>query len=657
MKNKYLNLVKILSKASYDYYTMDTSELSDYEYDQMYRELLEIEKEHPEFIVPESPSQRVGNKVLDKFEKITHEVKMMSIDDVFNTDEVKKFIKDTSKIYPNATYCCELKIDGLSISCIYENGILKTASTRGDGTVGEIVTENAKTIKTIPLKLNKPISCEIRGEVFLPKKQLEIINEERKSFGEEPFSNCRNCASGTLKSLDSSVVAHRKLDNFMYQYISSPAKTQKESLEEIKNLGFKVDQTSKVCKNLDEIMEFINYWGEHKDELPYAIDGIVVKVNELELYDSIGYTSKCPKWCIAYKYPAEDATTKLNDIIYQVGRTGKITPVAIFDTVHISGTDVSKATLHNEDFIAYKDIRIGDFVKVRKSGEIIPEVFEVVLSKRPANLPKFKMIETCPCCNAKLVRATGEADWYCPNEQCKEKLINRLIHFASKPAMNIDSLGEKLCRALFEKGIKTPDELYTCLHDDYFRNMLLSIEKMGEKSVDNLISGIETSKSQNADRVLFALGIDGVGLRTSNKILQKYHNICDLGNATVEELSSIDDVGEITAKSIIAWFKNPSNITMLNNLINNGVNTTYKVKNTTNGVFAHKIVVITGTLSSYSREEASSIIESLGGTVSGSVSKKTDILLAGEKAGSKLEKAQSLGVKIISEDEFKEMIK
>lgn len=653
-KERIKTLTELLSKYAYEYYTNDNSLVSDYEYDNLYRELLDLEKQYPQYALAESPTKRVAAEVLDRFEKITHEVKMMSIDDVFNMGEVEKFVEDVHKINDKITFNCELKIDGLSVSCVYENGLLKVASTRGNGTIGEIITNNAKAINSIPLKLREPVSIEVRGEIFMPKKSLEKINEERKMNNLPLFQNCRNAASGTIKSLDSKVVLERGLDSFMYQVIGHDDKKQDEVLSYLTDLGFKVNKNGKKCSTLKEIEEYIEYWKEHKDELLYPIDGIVIKVNEREEYDKIGYTVKCPKWCIAYKYPAEVGTTVLRNISFQVGRTGTITPVAEFDKVFISGTDVSRATLHNEDYIRYRDIRIGDTIKVRKSGEIIPEVFEVDLSKRKEDSEPFKMIENCPICGSKLVRKKDEADYYCLNEDCTARKVNALIHFASKGAMNIESLGESLIQRFYDlKLIQSIPDIYRLVS---YRQELVSLSKLGEKSVENIYSSIDVSKSMNLDKLLFGLGIKNVGAKVATLLCENFPSIEALKQASFEELVSIPEIGEIIARSVRDYFDNEKNISMLKELEELGVNMVYKKRDIVSGIFAHKVVVLTGTLESMTRDEAKNIIESLGGVTTNSVSKKTDLVIAGPGAGSKLAKAEALNIKVIDEKEFLSMI-
>ena len=654
VKERMKVLVELLNKCAYEYYTLDNPTISDYEYDKLYRELVDLETAYPELIYKNSPTQRVGDEPIIKFEKFTHQVKMMSINDVFDANEVIKFDSDIKKIVPNATYNCELKIDGVSVACIYKDGYLDVAATRGNGVTGDNITSNAKAINSIPLNLKDPLNIEVRGEIFLPKKSFDEINKEREEEGLDLFQNCRNACSGTVKSLDPKVVAKRKLDNFMYQVIGLEGKTQRETLEFLKEQGFKVNKEGKECKSIQEVLEYISYWQEHKDELPYPIDGIVIKVNEQEYYDQIGYTVKCPKWCIAYKYPAEVGKTILRKIVFQVGRTGTITPVAEFDTVYISGTDVSRATLHNEDYIKLRDIRIGDTIMVRKSGEIIPEVFDVDFSMRKENSIPFKMIDVCPVCGERIFRKEGEADYFCLNDECSARKINSLIHFASKGAMNIESLGDSLIQRMFDlKMIKEISDIY---HLDDYRQELVSLDKLGEKSVDNILSSIEISKGMNLDKLIFGLGIKNVGAKVATILCERFPSMDELINAKFEELIEIADVGEVIAQSVISYFDNPKNIELINKLKEVNVNMIYKKKDMVNGVFAHKVVVLTGTLEKMTRDEAKSKIEALGGNCTGSVSKKTDLVIAGPGAGSKLAKAESLGIKVINEEQFLEML-
>lgn len=647
-------LTDMLNKAANDYYVNDNPTMSDFEYDKLYRELVLLEEKYPLFARPDSPTKRVADKILDKFEKVTHKVKMMSIDDVFDISEVEKFISDIKKINKDATFNCELKIDGLSLSCVYKKGILEVASTRGNGSVGEIITNNVKTINSVPLKLHDEIDIEVRGEIYMPKASFERLNKEREEEGLDLFQNPRNAASGSIKQLDSRICAKRGLDTFMYQIIGDFTHGQDESLEFLKAQGFKVNKEGRHCKNIEEIEEYIAYWRDNKDSLPYPIDGIVIKVNELDSYNDIGYTVKCPKWCIAYKYPAEEASTKLNRIVFQVGRTGAITPVAEFDPVFISGTTVVRATLHNEDYIRLRDIRIGDYIKVRKSGEIIPEVFEVDMSKRDPSIKPFEMITTCPVCGAPLTRIEGQADYFCLNEDCRARKVNSLIHFASKPAMNIESLGDSLIERFYDLGyLREIDDIYK-LHNHY--DELIKLDKLGVKSVDNILSSIEISKSNNLDKILFGLGIKQVGAKAATNICTRFPSVEAIKNATYEELVDIKDVGDIIARSVVDYFKNEAKLEIIDSLSTLGLNMEFKQKNVVDGAFAHKVVVLTGTLSQMTRDEAKAKIEELGGTVTGSVSKKTDILVAGEAAGSKLAKATELGIKVINEEEFINMI-
>ncbi len=650
IKQKIELLTKYLNKAAMDYYTYDNPTISDDEYDRCYAELVELEKKYPQFKVPGSPTERVGDKVLTKFEKVEHKQKMLSISDVFNTTEVEDWQKNMEKEYPDITYCAELKIDGLSVSAIYKDGVLVQASTRGNGAVGEDITNNVKMINSIPLVLNEPLNIEVRGEIYMPKASFEEVNASRFAQGLELFANPRNCASGTIKSLDPRIVKERKLDNFMYQIIDPEnygLKTQHDAVMYLKKLGFKISSEPFETKNLEELMNYIERFRTEKDTLSYPVDGMVVKVNEFNVYNDIGYTSKTPKFYIAYKYPAPMAETILNSITYQVGRTGKVTPVANFNTVNISGTDVSRATLNNEDYIIMKDIRVGDTIRVRKSGEIIPEVAEVVLEKRPVSSKPFEFIKMCPCCNQPLHKKEDMSDYFCLNENCSSRRVNSLIHFASREAMNIEGLGDRTCEMFYELGLLT--DILSIFKLKEKRETLLRIEGFGEKSVNNLLQAIEDCKKRDGANVLFALGIKNVGLSTAKDLLDVFENIPALSTATYDELISIDGIGETVANSIIEYFH--KNTFILGDLMDLNINLHHQIKKAESNALNGATFVITGTLSK-PRKEIEDLITSHGGKISGSVSKKTNYLVCGEAAGSKLAKAQELGVKILSEQEL-----
>ena len=644
-----------LNKASYAYYVCDNPIMTDYEYDMLLNELIKIEDENPALKTSDSPTNRIGGEVLTKFEKVVHETKMASLSDAFSFDELKEFDSRVKAVTPNATYLCELKIDGLSVSLKYENGILKLGATRGNGTIGENITHNVKTIKSVPLKLDEPLTIEVRGEIFMPKKSLIALNLEREENEEELFANCRNAAAGSVRQLDSSIAAKRNLDTFIYYYMDPSIKTQEEALIDMKKMGFKVNPLYRHCKNIDEVISYINEMGEKRPDLPYDIDGIVIKVNEINLHDLIGETVKYPKWAIAYKFPPEEVKTKLLDITYQVGRTGVITPVANFKPVFVQGSLISKATLHNEDYIKEKDIHINDNVIIHKAGDVIPEVVRPVIEDRDSSIIEFKMIDECPCCHSKLIRNKDEADYYCTNPECSEKLINKLIHFSSKPAYNIDSLGDKLTEILYNEGfIRTIPDIFK-LKDKY--NELIMIPGLGSKSVDNLLQAIENSKKNNLDQLLFGLGIRHCGAKVAKLLCKKFRNMDALMNAKFDEIVSIGDIGEKIAQEFIAFMEDSNNILLINELKSLGLNMEYDLGTIKENFFTNKKCVLTGTLASMGRSDAKKLIESFGGSLSESVSKKTDILILGENPGSKYDKAKALGIRIMEEAEFLEKIK
>jgi DNA ligase (NAD+) len=648
-------LVEILNKANYDYYVLDNPTMEDFEFDKLLVELQNLEEKYPSHKDPNSPTTHVGGEAISKFETVKHESQMMSLADAFSFEELKDFDNKVRVIYPNASYMCELKIDGLSVSLKYKDGILIQAATRGNGYQGDDVTSNAKTIKSIPLKLKEKIDLEVRGEIFMPKKSLIKLNEERELNEESLFANCRNAASGSLKLLDPKVVAKRGLDAFLYYLTSGvEVKTQNEALTKMKELGFKVNPNSRLCNTIEDVYQYINDMKEIRQSLPYDIDGIVLKVNNLKVHDEIGVTAKYPKWAIAYKFPPEEVKTKLKEITYQVGRTGNITPVANFEPVFVQGSVIARATLHNEDFIKERDIHEGDTIIIRKAGDVIPEVVKADPTLRIEGAKRVEFIKTCPCCNSNLVRLTGEADYYCLNPNCTERTINSLIHFASKPAYDIDTLGESLIKTLYEEGlIKNICDIFK-LKNKY--DELLNLDRMGKKSVDKLLNAIEESKKNSLDRLIFGLGIRHCGAKVSKILAKKYLDIDLLKVASVEELAAIDDIGEIIAESIVSYFKDSTNLELIEELKTLGLNTKEEIEEVKESFFTGKKVVLTGSLKNYERSEAKKIIESLGGKTVDSVSSKTDIVIAGEAAGSKYDKALALGIYIMSEDEFIEKI-
>ena len=654
-KERIEELKEILNQASIDYYVNDNPKMEDYEYDRLMAELIDLEEKNPDLKTPDSPTNRIGGEVLSKFEKVVHPNKMMSLADAFSYDELKDFDKRVKAVAPNATYLCELKIDGLSVSLRYENGVLRLGATRGNGSVGENITHNVKTIKSIPLKLSRPLTLEVRGEIFMPRDSFIKLNLEREENEEELFANCRNAAAGSVRQLDSKVAASRNLDAFLYYNLDQNVKTQEEALTSMKEIGFKVNPLYKHCNNIDEVISYIEEMGEKRPNLPYDIDGIVIKVNEMDLHDIIGETVKYPKWAIAYKFPPEEVSTKLTDIVFQVGRTGVITPVAIFKPVFVQGSLISKATLHNEDYIKEKDIHINDTVIIHKAGDVIPEVVKPIVEERGQDLIEFKMIDKCPCCGSQLVRIPGEADYYCLNDYCEDKIVNKIIHFASKPAYNIDSLGDKLCEQLFQAGFITDIASIFRLKAQY--ESLIVLPGLGEKSINKLIDAVEESKKNNLDLLLFGLGIRHVGAKASKLICKRFKNMDGIMNATLDELVAIPDVGDAIANSLYEYMHNEKSISLINQLKELGLNMEFDAGEIKENYFTNKKCVLTGTLSSMGRSEAKKLIESFGGQLSESVSKKTDILILGENPGSKYDKAKELGIYIMEEPEFLERIK
>ncbi|MBE7031862.1 MAG: NAD-dependent DNA ligase LigA [Ruminococcaceae bacterium] len=657
VENEILQLRKELEEHNYNYYVMDNPTISDFEYDAMIQRLIKLEEENPQFADENSPTKRVGGVALDEFEQVTHEVQMQSLGDVFSYDELMEFDQRVQQGLDGETpeYVVEMKIDGLSVSLEYQNGNFFRGSTRGDGNVGENITENLKTIKSIPLKLNCDTeTLEVRGEVYMPRKSFEQVNAEKAAAGEALFANPRNAAAGSLRQLDSKVTAKRKLDVFVFniQSISDDrVKTHTEGLDWLAGLGFKVSPMREVCANMDEAYLQILKIGEMRPQLPFDIDGAVVKVNSLEKREILGSTSKVPKWAIAYKFPAEQQETTVEDIIVQVGRTGVITPNAVLTPVKIAGSTVSRATLHNEDFIIAKDLKIGDRVLVQKAGDIIPEVVSVLKDKRNGSEKAYKMPTHCPACGEQLFREEGEAALRCVSTNCPAQRTRSVIHFASRDAMDIEGLGDAVVEQLIDEGlIKTSADLFYLT-----KEQLVPLERFAEKSAQNLIDAIEKAKQNPLDRLLCALGIRLIGSRSAKAIAAHFKNIDNLMNATAEEVSQINDVGEKMAESIVHYFAKGETKELIEKMKSAGVNMIAEER-TVGGSLEGKTFVLTGTLPTLKRSDAQKIIEDNGGKVSGSVSKKTDFVVAGEEAGSKLDKAQSLGVAVITEEELLNMI-
>lgn len=657
IKEEIFKLVALLNKYSYDYYVEDNPQISDTEYDTLYKQLEKLEQEYPEFILDNSPTQRVGDRVLDEFEKVIHKVPMLSLSNTFSIEDLRDFDSRISKLSSDNSieYICELKIDGLAISINYENGKLVSAATRGDGTVGENVTENIKTIFSIPKTLKTKKSFEVRGEVYLPKKSFELLNKEREENNEVLFANPRNAAAGSLRQLDSKITAKRRLSAFIYSVVGDEnINSQKMALTVAADLGLPVNPNFKLCKTIDEVVDYIMYWEEHKQDLPYEIDGIVIKVNSYSLQEEIGSTQKSPRWATAYKFPEEELATKLLDIELSVGRTGIITPVAVLNPINISGSTVSKASLHNKDIIDELDIHIGDMVVVKKAGEIIPKVVRVVEELRLANSEKYVMPNICPSCKSKTFTKEGDPFTRCLNLDCPEQNIRKIIHFASREALNIEGLGDKVVATLYEKGIiKHTIDLFSL-----DRNKLVELERMGDKSVDNLLNAIENSKQSSLDKVIFALGILNVGKKAGKILAEYYKNLTNFSKATVYELLELPDIGLITAESIVDYLSNDNNLRFINELIEIGMNPQYEIQNkNTDNIFSGKTIVLTGKLVELTRNEAKEYLERFGAKVTGSVTSKTDYVIAGEKAGSKLAKAEQLGIQVLSEDEFIDIMK
>lgn len=658
MQKRYEELIKIINEADYNYHTLDKPTITDQEYDKYLRELYRIEEENPEIIRDDSPSKRAGGQVLEEFKKVKHKIPMMSLSNVFNESEIMQFDSRIKKEGINPSYVCELKIDGLSVSLRYEKGKLVTAATRGDGTTGEDITNNVKTIKTVPLTLNKEIDIEVRGEIYMSRKVFEKLNKEREQEGKELFQNPRNAAAGSIRQLDSKVAAKRQLDCFIY-HLPNPLDygitSHSEALKFMSDLGFRTNPNNRLVHNINEVLTFIDEKTDEREKLPYDIDGIVIKTNSILEQQQLGYTAKYPKWATAYKFPATEVLTKLIDIIFTVGRTGQITPNAVLEPVIVQGSTIRRATLHNEDYVKEKDLKIGDIVSIRKAGDVIPEVVKPILERRTGEEKDFVMIDTCPICNSKLIKKEGQVDYYCFNENCDRRNIEGIIHFVSRKAMNIDGLGEKIVEDFYNMNFinSIVDIYYLKKH----REDLIELEGYGDKSVDNLLEAIEKSKENSLERLIFGLGIPHVGEKTAKILAIRYRNLNDFISASLDELTSINDIGEIIAKSVKEYFSQDNNLKIINELKELGVNTIYLgAEVEANDNFYNKTFVITGTLSNMSRDEVKEKIELLGGKTTSSVSKKTDVVIVGENAGSKYDKAKELNIEIWNEEKFLSML-
>ena len=657
IEKRYEELIKIINKASVEYYTNDNPTITDQEYDDYYHELEKIEMEHPELVKEDSPTKRVGGTVIDEFKKVTHEIPMMSLGDIFSEEEIIEFDKRIKKTIKNPVYVCELKIDGLSVSLLYENGKLVRGATRGNGVIGEDITHNVKTIKSIPLTIKEKRNIEVRGEIYMPKKSFNLLNEEREKKGESLFANPRNAAAGSVRQLDSKIAAKRNLSTFIY-HLPQPEdfniKKHSEALEFMKKLGFIVNSNIKVCKDVNEVIKYIEDASIKRPDLSYEIDGVVIKVDDLEEQKILGYTSRTPKWAIAYKFPAEEVLTKINNIEFCVGRTGKITPRADLDPVHLAGSIIRSVTLHNEDYIKEKDIMINDTIVLHKAGDVIPEVVRVEKSRRTGNEVPIKMISKCPICGTELVKKEEEANYFCPNDSCDARNIEGLIHFSSRPTMNIEGFGESIVEDFYNMGYlkRIPDYYNLYKH----KEELKELEGFGEKSITNLLDNIEKSKENSLEMLLFALGIRYIGKKTAQILASYYKNIDNIINTTYEELISIPDIGEVIAESVNNYFNNQENINLINELKELGLNMNYLGNVTEDENFNGKIFVLTGSLTKLTRDQATKEIESRGGKVTSSVTKKTNYVIVGENPGSKYDKAKELNIEIWNEEQLLEKI-
>jgi len=642
-------LIKIINKANYEYYALDNPTITDQEYDRYMQELQTLEQKYPALKREDSPTDRVGAEVISGFKKVTHEKPMLSLGNVFNKSDIVSFDERIKKVVKNPKYVAELKIDGLSVSLLYKEGRLVRAATRGDGIIGEDITHNAKTIKSIPLKINQKIDIEVRGEIYMSKESFNKLNKEGAGL-----ANPRNAAAGSVRQLDSKVAASRNLDCFIY-HLPDPEDyniyTHEDALRFMKELGFVVNPNNKKINNLEELLNYIETWTKKRNTLPYEIDGIVIKVNDLSDQQKLGFTARSPKWATAYKFPAEEVLTKIKNIIFTVGRTGQVTPSADLEPVRVQGSVISRATLHNEDYVISKDIRVGDIVAIKKAGDVIPEVVKVIKERRNGTEKPFEMTKNCPICKETLIRNNEESAYYCINSKCPAKIEEKLIHFTSRHAMNIDGIGDRIVEDFFNLGyLKNYDDFYTLKNH---KEELMELEGFGEKSINNLLKEIENSKTNSLERLLFGLSIRHVGTKTADILSKNFISLENIMNASFEELSNIKDIGPIIAKSIVSYFEDTNNIELINRLKSHGINTMY-LKNINNKEtdFSSKTFVLTGSLERFTRNEAKEKIEALGGTVTSSVSQKTDVVIAGKEAGSKLKKAKDLNVLIWDEETF-----
>ncbi|AGE29884.1 NAD-dependent DNA ligase LigA [Enterococcus faecium] len=646
-----------LNQWSREYYVEDKPTVEDYVYDKEYAELVAIEEQYPDLITSDSPTQRVGGKVLEGFEKVTHDIPLYSLNDVFSKEELIAFDQRVQKAVGRVVdYCCELKIDGLSVSLRYEDGNFVRGATRGDGTVGENITENLKTVRSVPIKLKEPMNIEVRGECFMPKRSFVQLNQDREAEGKDIFANPRNAAAGSLRQLDSKITAKRNLDTFLYtvaDFGPMQAKTQYDALEELEKIGFHTNREKRLCHSIDEVWSYIEEYHDKRVDLPYEIDGIVIKVNEFSLQDQLGFTVKAPRWAAAYKFPPEEVETLIENIEWTVGRTGVVTPTAIMTPVRVAGTTVSRASLHNGDYIKLKDIRLKDTVLIYKAGDIIPEVSQVVLDKRPKDSEEYQLPTHCPVCGSELVHLDEEVALRCINPKCPAQMKEGLNHFVSRNAMNIDGLGPRVLEQMYDKKLVADvADLYKLTEEE-----LLTLDKIKEKSANNILTAIDNSKDNSVERLIFGLGIRHVGAKAAKILAEHFGDLETLSKSDYESIIALDTIGDIIADSVVTYFSNEEVHELMNELKQAGVNFEYKgLRNAqlqeVESPFKEKTVVLTGKLTRFTREEAKETIENLGGKVTGSVSKKTDIVVAGEDAGSKLTKAQELGIEVWTEDQM-----
>lgn len=658
-EDRIAELRNLLNRYGYEYYVLDKPSVPDNEYDLKLRELMELEEAYPDMITPDSPTQRVGGKPLEGFEKVQHRIPMLSLGNAFNEQELRDFARRANEgTDGEIAFVCELKIDGLAVNLHYENGKFVQGSTRGDGTVGEDITSNLRTIGSVPLSIPEQGSIEVRGEAFMPHKSFIALNKAKEEAEEEPFANPRNAAAGSLRQLDPKIAAKRNLDIFLYgvgEWEGKEMTSHSERLHYMQELGLKTNPETKRCETIEEVIAYVNYWTEQRPHLNYEIDGIVIKVDDLDQQEELGYTAKSPRWAIAYKFPAEEVVTTLRDIELSVGRTGVVTPTAILEPVKVAGSTVQRASLHNADIIRELDVRIGDRVIIKKAGDIIPKVVRVVTEERTGMEQPFAMPDHCPACDSELVHLEEEVALRCVNPNCPAQLKEGLIHFVSRDAMNIDGLGEKVIEQLFrEKLINQISDIYRLEKDQ-----LIQLERMGEKSANNLVAAIQQSKENSLEKLIFGLGIRFIGSKAAKTLAEKFETMTAIAQATFDELVAVDEIGEKMADSVVKYFEEDKVMALIHDLQQLGVNMNYngpkQSQAPSDSPFSGKTVVLTGKMEHFTRTEAKQLIESLGGTVTGSVSKKTDLVIAGEDAGSKLEKAEKLGITVWSEDNLREI--